>query len=217
MALKKIALISASALVALLMASSASAHDGDNVATGHKDGKLVDQWGNCIISKSGNDLCSPPPPPPVKCKIVKSCHTVPTKVTVSKNLAGDTNFKFDKSNLTAAGRAELEGFVNSLRGINISNVNVAGHTDAVGSASYNLKLSKKRAATVANFLVGHGVPGSKITAAGYGESQATLPASASNAARMVDRRVDITVKGTTTGAGKGRQVCTSRKVCPAAK
>ena len=214
MALKKIAAISASALVALLMASSASAHDGSNVATGHK-GKLVDSWGNCIISKSGNDLCSatPPPPPPVKCKDVKTCRTIPTTVTMNKNLAGDTNFKFDKSDLTAAGKAELAAFVNSIRGVNVSAVTVAGHTDAVGSESYNLGLSKRRASTVANFLVGHGVAGSKISAAGYGESQATQPSSAPNAARMADRRVDVTVRGTTTGSGGGKQVCTTKKVC----
>ena len=211
MALKKIAVIGASsALFALLMASSASAHDGNNVATGHKGGVVKDSWGNCIISKSGNDLCSKPKP---VCKEEKTCRTVPTTVTMNKNLAGDTNFKFDKSDLTAAGKAELAGFVNSMRGVNVSAVTVAGHTDAVGSESYNLGLSKRRAATVANFLVGHGVPGAKISAAGYGESQATLPASASNAARMVDRRVDITVKGTTTGAGAGKQVCTTKQVC----
>lgn len=209
MALKKIVAVSASALVALLMASSASAHDGNNVATGHKDGILKDTWGNCVLSVSGNDLCSPKP----VCKEEKTCRTVPTNVTVNKNLGGDTNFKFDKSDLTAAGKAELSGFVNSLRGINISAVTVAGHTDAVGSESYNLGLSKRRARTVANFLVGHGVPGSKISAAGYGESQATLPASASNAARMVDRRVDVTVKGTTTTRGQGKQVCTTKEVC----
>ena len=209
MALKKIALVSASALIALLMASSASAHDGDNVATGHKDGVVKDPFGNCIISKSGNQLCNKEP----VCKDVQSCRTVPTKVTMTKKLGGDTNFKFDKSNLTASGQAELTAFINSLRGVNISSINIAGHTDAVGSESYNLALSKRRAATVANFLVAHGIPGNKITAAGYGESQATLPASASNAARMVDRRVDIRVVGTTTGTGGGKQVCSTRKVC----
>ena len=209
MALKKIALVSASALVALLMASSASAHNGDNVATGHENGVVKDPFGNCIISKSGNQLCNKAP----VCKDVQTCHTVPTKVTVSKKLAGDTNFKFDKSNLTAKGKAELTAFVNSLRGININSVNVAGHTDAVGSEAYNLGLSKRRAATVANFLVAHGIPGNKITAAGYGESQATQPASASNAARMVDRRVDITVIGSTVRSGGGKKVCTTKKVC----
>lgn len=211
MALKKIAAISASvSLIALLMASSANAHDGRNVATGHEGGILKDSWGNCIISESGNDLCSkptppPPPPKPPVCKDVKTCKTIPMK----KSLAGDTNFKFDKSDLTASGKAELASFANAIRGVNVTSVTIAGHTDAVGSESYNLGLSKRRAATVANFLVGNGVDGSRISAAGYGESQATQPSSASNAARMVDRRVDITV----TGAGAGKQVCTTRQVC----
>ncbi len=216
MALKKFALVSASTLITLLMASSANAHDGKNVATGHEGGVVKDPFGNCIISKSGNQLCNKPQQAPV-CKDVQTCRTVPTKVTVNKKLGGDTNFKFDKSNLTAKGEAELTAFVNSLRGINIKSVNVAGHTDAVGSESYNLDLSKRRAATVANFLVAHGIPGNKITAAGYGESQATLPASASNAARMVDRRVDITVIGSTVRSGGGKKVCTTKKVCTGSK
>ena len=211
MALKTIAGISASALVALLMATAVSAHDGSNVATGH-GGKLIDSQGKCVLSVSGNELCGEKPPEKV-CNDVKSCRTVPTNVTMNKKLGGDTNFKFDKSNLTAAGKAELSAFINSLRGVNVSSIAVAGHTDAVGSSSYNLGLSKKRARSVANFLVANGVDGAKISAAGYGESQATLPASASKAARMVDRRVDIVVQGTTTGKGAGKQVCTTRKVC----
>lgn len=213
MALKTIAGISASALVALLMATAVSAHDGSNVATGH-GGKLIDSQSKCILSVSGNELCNKKVKPPEKvCRDVKTCRTVPTNVTMNKKLGGDTTFRFDKSNLTAAGKADLSAFINSLRGVNVSSITVAGHTDAVGSSSYNLGLSKKRARSVANFLVANGVNGAKISAAGYGESQATLPASASKAARMVDRRVDIVVQGTTTGKGAGKQVCSTRKVC----
>jgi outer membrane protein OmpA-like peptidoglycan-associated protein len=217
MALKKtIVGLSTATLMALLMSSTVSAHDGKNVSTGHADGILKDRWGNCVVSVSGNELCNkvaPPAPKPAVCRDVKTCRTIPTNVTIQKNLAGDTNFKFDKSTLTAAGQAELTTMIGSLRGINVANINIAGHTDAVGSESYNLGLSKRRAKSVANFLVSNGVNGSKITAQGFGESQATLPSSASNAARMADRRVDITIKGVTTGKGKGRQVCSTKKVC----
>jgi outer membrane protein OmpA-like peptidoglycan-associated protein len=204
MTLKNIAGISISAVAAMMFAASASAHDGMNVATGH-GGKLVDSWGNCIISKSGNDLCSPEP----VCKEVETCRQAP--VTINKSMNGDTNFGFDKSNLTAEGEATLTQLVGAMKGVNVRSVSVTGHTDAVGSEAYNQGLSERRAATVASFLTANGVNGAVISAKGMGESQATQPASASNAARMVDRRVDIVVSGTTTGGGK--QVCTKKQVC----
>lgn len=217
---KTIVGLSTAALMALLMASTANAHSGKDISTGHADGVLKDRWGNCVISNSGNELCNKKVEPPKQvCRDVKTCRTVPTNVTIQKNLAGDTTFKFDKSNLTAAGKAELIAMVNSLNGINVAGVTVVGHTDAVGSASYNQDLSERRAHTVAGFLSSNGVNGAKISASGMGESQATLPASASKSARMVDRRVDVTVKGMTTGKGGGKQVCSVKKVCstPAAK
>jgi len=214
MALKKtIVGFSTAALMALLMASTANAHDGKNVSTGHADGILKDRWGNCVISTSGNELCNKVEPPKQVCRDVKTCRTVPTNVTIQKNLAGDTNFKFDKSSLTAAGKAELSSMVSSLNGVNVAGVTIVGHTDAVGSNSYNQSLSERRAKTVAGFLAGNGIDGSKISATGVGESEAKLPASAPNAARMADRRVDITVKGVTTGKGGGKQVCSVKKVC----
>jgi len=219
---KTIVGLSTATLMALLMAGTASAHSGKDISTGHADGVLKDRWGNCVISASGNELCNKVEPPKQVCRDVKTCRTVPTNVTIQKNLAGDTTFKFDKSSLTAAGKAELTTMVGSLNGINVAGVTVVGHTDAVGSASYNQGLSERRANTVAGFLASNGVDGAKISASGMGESQATLPASASKSARMVDRRVDVTVKGMTTGKGGGKQVCSVKKVCstpaaPAAK
>jgi len=216
---KTIVGLSTAALMALLMASTANAHSGKDISTGHADGVLKDRWGNCVISNTGNELCNEVEAPKQVCRDVKTCRTVPTNVTIQKNLAGDTTFKFDKSTLTAAGKAELTAMVGSLRGINVAGVTVVGHTDAVGSASYNQGLSERRANTVAGFLASNGVDGSKISASGMGESQATLPASASKSARMIDRRVDVTIKGMTTGKGGGKQVCSVKKVCstPAAK
>jgi len=211
MTVKKIAGISVSTLAALLMATSAFAHDGKNVATGHKGGKVVDSWGNCIVSVSGNNLCEKEEPvkPTQHCKNVQKC--TPVNVTMNRSLSGDTNFGFDKANLTAAGEAELAKLIASMRGVSVRSIQVTGHTDAVGSESYNQALSERRAATVADYMVANGVNGALISASGMGESQATLPASASNAERAVDRRVDVVVSGTSRGAAK--QNCTTQMVC----
>jgi OOP family OmpA-OmpF porin len=50
-------------------------------------------------------------------------------------------------------------------------VEVSGHTDADGSEDANLRLSERRAAAVADHIVGAGIPRAQITAAGYGETR----------------------------------------------
>jgi OOP family OmpA-OmpF porin len=49
-------------------------------------------------------------------------------------------------------------------------VEVAGHTDNVGTDAYNLKLSQGRATAVRDYFVSQGVPSSQLTVKGYGES-----------------------------------------------
>jgi OOP family OmpA-OmpF porin len=50
-------------------------------------------------------------------------------------------------------------------------VELQGHTDDTGPDAYNLSLSKKRADAVREYLLTQGVPGTQLTAKGYGESQ----------------------------------------------
>lgn len=69
-------------------------------------------------------------------------------------------------------------------------IRIEGHTDSQGSDSYNLRLSQKRSESVRNYLVGQGVDGSRLEAAGFGETRPI----ASNATRMgreQNRRVEF--------------------------
>ena len=94
---------------------------------------------------------------------------------------------------------------------------VEGHTDFMGSEEYNQALSERRANVVANYLVGRGVPSSKVSAAGLGESQAQMTATceaevaklgkkvskAKKRAALIaciepDRRVDVKIRSTVT-------------------
>lgn len=66
---------------------------------------------------------------------------------------------------------------------------VAGHTDARGSAAYNLKLSQARSLSVKNFLVSNfGIKSDKLLAVGHGEEQPKIPGNPEAAA---NRRVQI--------------------------
>ncbi len=67
---------------------------------------------------------------------------------------------------------------------------IEGHTDSIGSASSNQKLSENRAAAVKNFLINRGVDASRLNSVGYGETKPI--ASNMNAdGRKINRRVEI--------------------------
>jgi len=71
-------------------------------------------------------------------------------------------------------------------------VEIAGHTDSVGSDSYNMRLSDARANSVRTYLISRGIPPNRLIARGYGE---TMPV-ASNATRdgrQMNRRIEFRV------------------------
>ena len=69
-------------------------------------------------------------------------------------------------------------------------VEVAGHTDNVGSDSYNLQLSEQRATSVGNYLRTKGVKMERITTIGYGEARPVAD-NGSEAGRELNRRVEL--------------------------
>jgi len=68
-----------------------------------------------------------------------------------------------------------------------------GHTDSTGSETFNQDLSERRAAAVANYLVGQGIDASRITAVGYGEGE-PVASNDTDAGRQANRRVDLLLK-----------------------
>ena len=75
-------------------------------------------------------------------------------------------FGFDKFNLRPEARTTLDELAQRLTGSNVQSVRVEGNTDFMGSDAYNQRLSERRANTVSEYLVGHGVPAEKISAVG---------------------------------------------------
>ncbi len=70
---------------------------------------------------------------------------------------------------------------------------MAGHTDSVGSNSYNQRLSERRAYAVSNYLEDLGVRGSRLDAVGYGESRPKADNDTSGG-RQRNRRVELYVR-----------------------
>ncbi len=71
-------------------------------------------------------------------------------------------------------------------------VEVAGHTDNVGSAQYNLGLSQRRASSVASYLQSQGVSGQRLAVQGFGLTQ-PVASNASEQGRAQNRRVEIQI------------------------
>lgn len=69
---------------------------------------------------------------------------------------------------------------------------VEGHTDSVGSAASNLKLSQRRADAVRSYLIRQGVPEDRLTAIGYGEER-PLDSNRTREGRSRNRRVEFTI------------------------
>ncbi|MCP4114798.1 MAG: OmpA family protein [Desulfobacteraceae bacterium] len=96
-------------------------------------------------------------------------------------------FDFDSAILKPGAYAELDRVARVLRDFPQTRIQVEGHTDATGSAQYNMKLSERRAQAVGNALIQRGVDPLRMDTMGFGESQ---PVSSSNAA---NRRVNIVI------------------------
>ena len=78
---------------------------------------------------------------------------------------------FARAVAVAGYRAVVVAAPHALRGVDLEMVIATGHTDSIGTDAYNQKLSERRAAAVKQYLVSKGIPASKITTIGKGESQ----------------------------------------------
>ena len=123
---------------------------------------------------------APPPPPPAAAPAPKPAPmakpAAPKKPAVI-NLGAGSLFGFNQATLTPEGRATIDKEVLAkLKDFGtIRYINVNGHTDRLGSAEYNQRLSEKRAATVKAYLVSRGVEADKVETYGFGK---TLPVKA---------------------------------------
>jgi len=86
----------------------------------------------------------------------------------SKIVLNNIFFEFNSFELTSTSEVELSKIIDLLNNSSISKVRISGYTDNVGTAQYNLELSKKRAQSVFNYLIENGVAKSKLTFVGKG-------------------------------------------------
>jgi outer membrane protein OmpA-like peptidoglycan-associated protein len=110
----------------------------------------------------------------------------------------DVLFAFNQYTLKPDAReklAKVSGILLAYPGLTVQ---VEGYTDNVGSDQYNLKLSQQRADAVHDYLVSQGVPGTAVSATGYGTSNPVADNSTA-AGRGQNRRVQLVVSGSAIG------------------
>lgn len=120
-------------------------------------------------------------------------------------VAADALFAFDKSStaeMNEAGKARLDEFAAKVvRFDRLQSIRITGHTDRLGSDSYNMDLSQRRAETVRRYLISRGVPAGVMSAQGLGKSHpvkecdAGLSRSELISCLQPNRRVDIEIDG----------------------
>jgi outer membrane protein OmpA-like peptidoglycan-associated protein len=101
-------------------------------------------------------------------------------------------FPFDSDQLQPNGRANLRELAASLQEYPGSEVLIVGHTDAVGTDSYNYTLSQRRSQAAASYLASLGVARSRVDTQGRGESE-PVASNASDVGRQQNRRVEVAI------------------------
>ncbi|MEI6412942.1 MAG: OmpA family protein [Pseudomonadota bacterium] len=124
---------------------------------------------------------APPPQPP---------RSVAQDIVLN---AGVDYFDFDKSILKPKMRALLDDLAPKLKDPNISTISIVGHTDNRGKDAYNMRLSKRRADAVREYLAQHGVSTRKMTTDGRGFHEPAAD-NRTDEGRARNRRVEIHVR-----------------------
>ncbi|MDF0604467.1 OmpA family protein [Neisseriaceae bacterium TC5R-5] len=175
-----------SALVAALLvsASAFAAKPGylsDNATESVTRNNYGECWRTSSFDKDQNGLVEcgdrvAAGPAAVIPKAEKRPELVSSKEAVT--LSAKVLFDFDKAKLSSNAKSELDPLVNKLKDNEgkgyLKGVEIAGHTDFMGTHAYNTRLSKERADAVKAYFVNAGVPAEKVTTVGLAATEARM-------------------------------------------
>jgi len=170
------ALATGLALSAVSFHALGAAHEGaTNPGNWHNASKIVwkNSSGECWQAGYWTPAMSTPEcGGPEMMKPMAKPMAKPAKKAKTLTITSTQLFAFNKSVLTseAKGRVDREVIGRLSEFATIQFINVYGHTDRIGSAQYNQKLSERRANAVKAYLVSKGVATSRIETYGYGKT-----------------------------------------------
>ncbi|MCP4766561.1 MAG: OmpA family protein [Gammaproteobacteria bacterium] len=105
-------------------------------------------------------------------------------------MLGSDSFSSGSTRLVATAMVSLTSISRVLDEFNKTQITIYGHTDDVGDEDYNQKLSVRRAMSVAQHLVDHGIVKQRIAIVGFGESQPVSP-NTTDEGRTQNRRIEL--------------------------
>ena len=118
---------------------------------------------------------------------------IATDLSKERRVELTVEFDFDSDKITPEGYQKVSQFAQAINQLyeDVPTLTIFGHTDSVGTETYNLTLSDNRAKAVMKTLIQrHGFPSQRLTALGLGESELKFPAQPEAAG---NRRVEIRV------------------------
>lgn len=119
------------------------------------------------------------------------CPTIPESVLKELNyIAKNIYFETAKATIKPRSYGDLTRIAEILQQFPNVRFYIDGHTDNVGNDTYNLALSRRRAAAVVTFLENKGVDGRQLESRGFGESR-PIESNSSEGGRQLNRRVEI--------------------------
>ncbi|MCT8165909.1 MULTISPECIES: OmpA family protein [unclassified Pseudomonas] len=159
------------------------AQDGDEDGDGVFDrrDRCPDTPANTSVDHMGCPLAQYPPSQPAP---------EPKAEVITLDDQGQVMFAFNSAELTPASEQRLQSLLPRLQDLGVTRIRVVGHTDSVGSDSYNQALSERRASSVAQYLISQGLAPDKITSQGRGESE-PIADNDTEQGRAHNRRVDL--------------------------
>ena len=111
---------------------------------------------------------------------------------IKLNLPDGVTFDFGKSDLKPQFYPALNNVASTLAQYNQTIVEVAGHTDSIGSDAVNQRLSEQRASAVGNYLIGQGLVRERFEIVGMGKNY-PIASNDTDSGRAQNRRVEIRV------------------------
>lgn len=110
----------------------------------------------------------------------------------SKIVLNNIFFDFNKATLRPESVAELDRMFRMMNDFSSLKIELSGHTDNVGSATYNQKLSEDRAKSVVDYLIGKGISNTRLVYKGYGFTQPVAD-NKTEEGRQLNRRTEFKV------------------------
>jgi len=131
-------------------------------------------------------------------KAIDDLSTEPLEISLSraetgqKLTVGSIHYRTGNANLEPNSIPTLQNLLQMMQENPSIRITIAGHTDSTGDSAFNMKLSKMRANSVADWLIKNGVSSTRLNTTGYGDTK-PVASNDTEEGRRKNRRTEITI------------------------